>query len=62
MIIREVAESNWGSDGKPISLEELRDPPKDAKALCGDVLVNRGRCTPREDIHMNVLAGQSGVP
>jgi 4-oxalocrotonate tautomerase family enzyme len=33
VIIREVAESNWGSDGKPISLEELRDPPKDAKPL-----------------------------
>lgn len=33
VLIREVAEANWGFDGKPISLEQLRDPPKDAKPL-----------------------------
>jgi len=34
VIIREVAESNWGFDGAPIDLEDLRDPPNpDAKPL-----------------------------
>ena len=33
VVIREVAESNWGFDGQPIDLEMLRDPPKDSKPL-----------------------------
>lgn len=33
VIIREVAESNWGFDGQTIDLEMLRDPPTDAKPL-----------------------------
>ena len=33
VVIREVAESNWGFDGQPIDLEVLRNPPADAKPL-----------------------------
>lgn len=33
VIIREVAESNWGFDGQTIDLEVLRNPAEDAKPL-----------------------------
>ena len=33
ILIREVAEANWGFDGKTINLEELRGPPTDMKPL-----------------------------
>ena len=33
VVIREVAESNWGFDGQPIDLEMLRNPPADMKPL-----------------------------
>ena len=33
VIIREVAEANWGFDGVNINLEALRDPPTAAKPL-----------------------------
>ena len=33
VIIREVAESNWGFDGVPIDLLQLRNPPADSKPL-----------------------------
>ncbi|ETN41424.1 uncharacterized protein HMPREF1541_03359 [Cyphellophora europaea CBS 101466] len=33
VIIREVAESNWGFDGQTIDLEMLRNPPEDLKPL-----------------------------
>ena len=33
VLIREVAEANWGFDGQSIDLEALRDPPKDTRPL-----------------------------
>jgi len=33
VVIREVAEANWGFDGKTIDLQVLRNPPKDAVPL-----------------------------
>ena len=33
VLIREVAESNWGFDGQPIDLEELRNGPQDRAPL-----------------------------
>ena len=33
VLIREVAEANWGFDGQLINLEALRDPPTDAEPL-----------------------------
>lgn len=33
VVIREVAEANWGFDGQMIDLEVLRNPPADAQPL-----------------------------
>ena len=33
VLVHEVAEANWGFDGQPIALEDLREPPKNAAPL-----------------------------
>lgn len=33
IVIRDVPESNWGVFGKTMTLEDLRNPPADAKAI-----------------------------
>ena len=33
VLLREVPENSWGFDGRPIRLEDLKNPPKDAAPL-----------------------------
>ena len=33
VLLREVPENSWGFDGRPIRLEDLKDPPQDAAPL-----------------------------